>query len=82
MFVTVYRPDDGAIEMQRRMGPHEIMDARKFANKVADMCEAEIDDSDGYIPSCSGDIRVEFHQHKFNRDVIWSGESFYFKREE
>lgn len=82
MFVVVYEPENGDnIVLQRRMGPNEKMDARKFADKVAAGMDLEIDDSDGSIPNCSGDIRVEFRPR---RDVgwhIWSGQSFYFKRD-
>jgi hypothetical protein len=37
--------------------------------------------ADGYIPSCSGDLRVEFRPEKRNERVIWSGENYYFERE-
>ena len=66
------------------------MDERRFADEVAASLDREIDESDGYILSCSGDIRVEFidHEPEIERDrylgsvSIWLGESFYFKREE
>jgi hypothetical protein len=81
MFVVVYNPQTNETIYQRRMGPYEVMDARKFADKVADMFDAEIDESNGFIPNCSGDFRVEFRPYRDNAFHIWSGESFYFKRE-
>jgi hypothetical protein len=81
MFVVVYNPTTDETIYSRRMGPNEIMDERKFADLVADMYDAEIDESDGYIPNCSGDIRVEFRPYKNNAWHIWSGQSFYFKAE-
>lgn len=80
MFVVVYNPQTDETLYQRRLGPYEKMDERKFADLVAEMYDAEIDESNGYIPNCSGDIRVEFRPRRDKGTVIWSGESFYFKR--
>ncbi len=83
MFVVVYEPENGDnVLFQRRMGPNEKMDARKFADQIAEQFEAEIDESDGHIPNCSGDIRVEFRPRRDVAWHIWSGQSFYFKRED
>ena len=82
MFVVVYEPSTNEVLYQRRMGPYEKMNERKFANLVAEMYDTEIDEFDGYIPNCSGDIRVEFRPHRDDGLIIWSGESFYFKRED
>jgi hypothetical protein len=79
MFVVIYNPETNETLLSRRMGPHEIMDARRFADQIASDYETEIDDSDGHIPNCSGDIRVEFRPRRDNGTHIWSGESFYFK---
>jgi hypothetical protein len=79
MFVVIYEPSTDVLLYSRRMGPNEIMDARKFADMIAAEYDREIDDSDGYIPNCSGDIRVEFRPRRNDGVVIWSGESFYFK---
>lgn len=81
MFVVVYNPSTDERIYCRRLGPYEKMDERKFAELVADMYGTEIDESDGYIPNCSGDIRVEFRRQRDNGTIIWSGESFYFKSE-
>lgn len=78
MFVVVYSPSDNEVIYQRRMGPYEKMDARKFANLVADMYDAEIDESDGRI--IDGDIRVEFRPRRDVAWHVWSSEGFYFKR--
>jgi hypothetical protein len=63
---------------------------RRFADEVARSYNCEIDESDGYILNCCGDLRVEFLDHEPSivgeryqgSTCIWSGESFYFKREE
>jgi hypothetical protein len=81
MFVVVYSPETNETVYQRRMGPNEVLDARKFADLVAREYDTEIDESDGYVPSCCGDIRVEFRPRRDNALHIWSGESFYFKRD-
>ena len=42
--------------------------------------EQELSDSDGHIPNCGGDLRVEFRRDPENSVVIFSGESFYYRR--
>jgi hypothetical protein len=81
MFVVVYNPQTSETLYQRRMGPYEKLDERKFADLVAEMYDAEIDEADGTIPNCCGDIRVEFRPRRDIEWHIWSGESFYFKRD-
>jgi hypothetical protein len=62
------------------------MDEREFANQVAASLGTSIDESDGHIHNCCGDIRVEFTAHVPNvvgehyqgSTCIWSGESYYF----
>ncbi len=79
MFVVVYSPSTDEVYLERELSDDEVMDERRFADEIADMFGVGIDDSDGYIPNCSGDIRVEFRPDKNNPCHIWSGESFYFK---
>ncbi len=81
MWVVVYDPSSGEVYLERELADDEIMDERTFADQVADSFGVSIDESDGYIPNCSGDIRVEFRPDKDNPTHIWSGESFYFKSE-
>lgn len=81
MFVVVYNPETNETLYQRRMGPYENLDLDRFAEMVADWSECTLDDADGYIPNCSGDIRVEFRPHRDNSTVIWSGKSYYFTPE-
>lgn len=38
-------------------------------------------DRSGYVPSCCGDLRVEFRRDPDNAVAIYCGESFYFERE-
>ncbi len=78
MHVVVYSPSTDEVYLQRELGDDEIMNAGVFADQVADMFEATIAEFDGYIPNCSGDIRVEFRPDPNNPTHIWSGESFYF----
>lgn len=81
MHVVVYCPNTGDTFLERELAGDEVMDARTFADEVADQYGTEIDDSDGFIPNCSGDIRVEFREDPTNPLHIWSGESFYLKAE-
>ena len=81
MYVVVYSPSTGEIYLERELADDEIMDARVFANQVADMLSADIDEADGYLPSCFGDFRVEFRPDKNNPTHLRSEESFYFKSE-
>lgn len=83
MWVVVYEPGgEGTVHLQRLLEANEEMDEEKFAWEIADDYEREIDEQDGYIPNCCGDIRVEFRRDPDNGTVIFSGRSFYFKREE
>ena len=82
MFVVVYSPQTNEVFLSRELADDEIMDERVFADMVADCYGVEIDDSDGYIPNCSGDIRVEFRNDPDDDVIIFSGESFYFKDED
>lgn len=70
MFVHVYNPQSGHTYLLRRMGRKEVMNARKFADDIAVEHDTVIDDSGGHIPSCSGDLRVEFRQFKRETGVI------------
>ena len=82
MFVVVFNPESNEVYLSRELTDDEIMDERIYADMVADWYDMEIDDSDGYIPNCSGDIRVEFRRDPENSIAIFSGESFYFKDED
>jgi hypothetical protein len=66
MHVVVYSPSTDEVYLQRALADDEVMDARTFADQIADMFCMDIDDSDGYIPNCSGDIRVEFRPDPSN----------------
>jgi len=82
MYVVIYEPSSGEVVYQRALGDEELMDERKFADEYAASIDMQIDESDGYIPNCCGDIRVEFRQDPENAVIIWSGQSFYFKESE
>ena len=80
MFVVIYEPENGdRVVYQRRLGPNEKMDLDRFAKLAADMFDADLDTSPGFIPNCCGNIRVEFRPRRDNGTVIWSGQSYYFK---
>ena len=81
MFVVVYNPETNEQYYTRRMGPREILNPYKFAKLVADMFDQTLAVPDGYIPNCSGDLRVEFRPHKNDALCIWSGENYYFEGE-
>jgi hypothetical protein len=83
MFVVIYEPENGDLVLySRRMGPNEKLDLDKFADQIAAQWDREIDRSPGFIHNCCGDIRVEFRRHRDNGLIIWSGQSYYFKRED
>lgn len=93
MHVIVYvneGPDQGYVHLNRALGDDEKLDERAFAEQVAKGLDSALAEPDGYIVNCSGDIRVEFTDHEPNviddryqgSTVIWSGESFYFARED
>ena len=78
MYVKTYSPESGEIYLIRELAEDEIMDERSFADQIAqDYFDSIIDESSGFIPNCSGDIRVEFLEDPSNDVHIWSGESFY-----
>lgn len=86
MWVVVESPEGE--EVHRRELTHEIMDERAFAEKYASAIGLEISPascSHGcacLVPSGCGDLRVEFRDDPDNSVRIWSGESFFFKRED
>ena len=71
-------PQAGEVLLQQPMESSDPMDARHWAQHVADAQERELSETDGHIPNCAGDIRVEFRRDPDNAVVIFSGESFYF----
>ena len=83
MFVVITEPDTDEVVYSRQLGPNEnINDCRKFADRYAESIGVEIAEPDGHIPNCCGDIRVEIRLRKKDSLHIWTGESFYFKRED
>lgn len=97
MYVIVYcneGPDQGLVYLSRPLAGDEKMVARTFADEVANTLGLAISEPNGHIPNCSGDIRVEFLDHKPRIEAvadygdryqgstrIWSGESYYFEQE-
>jgi hypothetical protein len=82
MYVVILDPNTGETLSSRKLGGREVMDARTFADEFAQLnYGVSVDESDGYIPNCCGDIRVEFRRDPDDSVCIWSGESFYLKTE-
>jgi hypothetical protein len=81
MHVVVIDPSSGEVFMQRELSDDEILDCDVYANEYADQCGMDIDWSDGYIPNCCGDFRVELREDPENSVHIWNGQSYYFKGE-
>lgn len=78
MYVKIYNPEGGEVYLLRELADDEIMDERSFADQVAHNCfDSIIEEPGGLIPSCLGDIRVEFLEDPVNDWHIYSGESFY-----
>ena len=63
--------------LSRRLHGDELLCEHNYALAYAVSIDRELDESGGHIPSCSGDIRVEFREDADNDFHIWSGESFY-----
>lgn len=84
MWLIIFRPECGdEIEVRRKLGPDEPIDAEHHAREWCDNAGVELDDDfdSGYIPNCCGDLRVEFRDDPDNSVHIWTGQSFYFKHE-
>lgn len=84
-WVVVITDVQSGQEMARyELKRHDTTDERHWADEYAESCDMEIDDSDGYIPNCSGDIHVTVYSHPddIGGGLCWSSESFYFKPEE
>lgn len=73
-------PAQGSILLQRPLADDDALDLRAFADEVASSREQAIDEQDGVVPDCAGDIRVEFRHDPDNTVSIFSGRSYYFKR--
>lgn len=88
--------DQGYVYLARKLDDEETLNARAFAEQVARTYDRDLAPSSGYIQNCFGDLRVEFLSHPPNIEhdarnecdrylgstCIWSGESFYFARED
>lgn len=84
-WVAVVTDQQSGQEIARyKLKRHDTTDERHWADVCAESCGMEIDDSDGYIPNCSGDICVTVYRHPDDVGGVscWSSECFYFKRED
>lgn len=73
-------PSQGLILLQRPLADNDALDLRAVADEVAQSRGQAIDEQDGRVPDCAGDIRVEFRHDPDNSVSIFSGRSFYFAR--
>ncbi|WP_062353842.1 hypothetical protein [Pseudoxanthomonas mexicana] len=73
-------PSQGLILLQRPLADNDALDLRGVADEVAQSRGQAIDEQDGGVPDCAGDIRVEFRHDPDNTVSIFSGRSFYFAR--
>jgi|HigsolmetaAR206D_1030411.scaffolds.fasta_scaffold00853_15 hypothetical protein len=80
-WLVAYSPETGE-EYRREPWPagREI-NTLEAAMDVASDLGVSIDCSGDYVPSCCGDLRVEFRRDPDNAVAIYCGESFYFARE-
>lgn len=96
VYVIVYINEgmsQGMVYMTRKLKDNETLEEQRFADQVADNFATELIAAEDSL-NIGGDIRVEFTDHKpktrtdkdgnrwyLGSTVIWSGQSFYFKRE-
>ena len=82
MWVIIEHPVGEEVS-RRELRGEEIIEERIYADAYANTIDSEVDVcEDGcacHVPSCSGDIRVEFRDDPDNAIRIWSGESFYIR---
>ena len=71
-------PSQGAVLLQRPLADDDALDLRAVADEVARSRGQTIDEQDGEVPDCAGDIRVEFRHDPDNTVSIFSGRSYYF----
>ena len=76
MFVVIFDPINDRLFDGRKMGPHEKLDAAKFAAKTATMLGEKIDWTRTSFDG-RGDIRVEFRPRK-KGGFLKESQSYYF----
>lgn len=83
MHVFVTDPASGETLMTRELRDEEILDPIIYAREWAQANGVEIDEDDpGYVPDCSGHIRVELREDPNNTVHIWNGANYFTKDEE
>lgn len=81
MFVIIEDPSTREILMQRELQGDELLDCELYAKEYADSIGYELDETDGFIPACAGDFRVELLEDPENRVHLWTSQGFYLKPE-
>ena len=86
MHVFVTDPSSDEVLMTRVLGDDEILDPIIYAREWANANGVELDETSeeegGYIPDCSGHIRVELREDPDNTVCIWTGRNYFTKSEE
>lgn len=77
MFIVITDPSgwNPAPLYQRRLGPNELLEPIDYARRYAESIDCRIDESPGYVPGFSGDIRVEMKRRLSHVVAIWAGDS-------
>lgn len=82
MHVFVTDPASNSVLMTRELRDDEPLELIVYAREWAQANGVEIDEDDtGYIPDCSGHIRVELREDPANTVHIWSGCNYFCKDE-
>lgn len=74
-------PSSGELLATYKLSDTDLLDCRIYADKYANAMGVSIDESDGYIPTCCGDINVTLSDNPHGHTVCWSSESFYLEVE-
>ncbi len=77
MYLTV-SDKFGTVEYMRLVEENEPIDLWAAAEEFAESVGLSVDLSEGDVPSCSGDFRVEFRHDPYNSTSIYCGASFFF----
>lgn len=85
MHVFVTDPASNSVLMTRELRDDEPLELIVYAREWAKANGVEIDETSeeegGYIPDCSGHIRVELREDPDNTVHIWSGRNYFCKDE-
>lgn len=87
MWLIIEEIRSGDHVVSRRLAPRETLDPDRHMRRYLDRLSADsgydfrIAESDGYIPSGCGEIRVEIRIRKHDWVCIWTGKDYFLERE-